>query len=362
MIADRLLSKGYNDYDVKVTADRLLAYRNKGYEVKFLPSTKEEFLKLNDKSVFGSKGSHWLSKMICEFKGWQSNPKISNDKGIDGWAKDRKVAVQIKNHGKKIGRPDVQKFFGAVSGKYEEGIFVAWEFSRDAEEYRAEKNGVIKFEKIENIIGSTLLGEDTRLLSRDERVKHQKLFYGIHKEKNGKIKYKGASKKITESPWFAKMICESMGWQSNLKKSNNKRIKWINDGKIAIQINNHNKKIELPDIKNFFEAVSDKYEKGIFVACEFSKEAEEYRAEKNDLIIFKKIEDIIGKTLLGEDTRLLPKDERKQHRKSASAVEIQKEQEKSKRKRKKVGDNREKIGTSVNNAKTSISSRKKSLL
>ena len=75
VIADRLLSEGYNDYDIKVTADRLLAYRKKGYEVKVLPSTKEEFLKLNDKNIFGTEGSHWFSKMICEFKGWQSNPK-----------------------------------------------------------------------------------------------------------------------------------------------------------------------------------------------------------------------------------------------------------------------------------------------
>ena len=114
---------------------------------------------------------------------------------------------------------------------------------------------MIKFEKIENIIGSTLLGEDTRLLSKDERIKHQKLFYGIHKEKDGTIKYKGVSRKITKSP--------------------------------------------------------------------FHKQ-EEYK-------------------------------------KSASAVEIQKEKEKSKRKRKKVGDSR-KVGTSVNNTKTPISSRKKSLL
>ncbi len=254
--ADRLLSEGYNDYDIKVTADRLLAYRNKGYEVKFLPSTKEEFLKLNDKSIFGTEGSHWFSKMICEFKGWKSNPKKSNDGGIDGWANDGKVAIQIKNHKNKIRRQEIQSFFGAVSGKYEEGIFVAWGFSTEAEEYRAEKDGVIKFEKIENIIGSTLLGEDTRLLSKGEREKHQKLFYGVHKEKNGKVKYKGVSKKIKKSP--------------------------------------------------------------------FHKQ-EEYK-------------------------------------KSASAVEIQKEQEKSKRKRKTMDDSRKKIGTSVNNAKTSISGRKKSLL
>ena len=46
----------------------------------------------------------------------------------------------------------------------------------------------------------------------------------------------------------------------------------------------------------------------------------------------------------------------------ASKLEIQKEQEKSKRKRKKVDDSRKRIGASVNNTKTSISSRKKSLL
>ena len=36
--------------------------------------------------------------------------KKSNDGGIDGWANDGKVAIQIKNHSKKIGRQEIQSF------------------------------------------------------------------------------------------------------------------------------------------------------------------------------------------------------------------------------------------------------------
>ena len=143
LMANRLISRGYIEYDVKS-----------------LPQTKEEYLLM---------GGHKFADMICEFMGWESNPKKSGDGGIDGWANRGKIPVQIKNHRKKIGRPDVQKFLGAITD-YDSGIFVAWNFSPSAYEYKAKiKDRDIVFIEVEEIIGSLLL-------SPESRRKHQKLY------------------------------------------------------------------------------------------------------------------------------------------------------------------------------------------
>ena len=62
---------------VRVIADRLISHNYIEYDVKSLPQTKEEYLLM---------GGHKFADMICEFMGWESNPKKSGDGGIDGWA------------------------------------------------------------------------------------------------------------------------------------------------------------------------------------------------------------------------------------------------------------------------------------
>ena len=58
---------------------------------------------------------HEFADKICGFMGWIPNPKKSNDGGIDGWAMNQTIPIQIKNHRNKIGRPDIQKFVGALN-------------------------------------------------------------------------------------------------------------------------------------------------------------------------------------------------------------------------------------------------------
>ena len=112
---------------VRVMGDRLISNGYNQYEVKSLPSTKEEYLLMD---------GHKFADMICEFMGWEPNAKKSGDGGIDGWANKGKIAVQIKNQKNKIGRPEIQKFLGALTD-YDTGIFVAWGFAPSAWEYKA---------------------------------------------------------------------------------------------------------------------------------------------------------------------------------------------------------------------------------
>ena len=102
-----------------------------------IPKTKEEWLNVP---------GHEFAQRMCEFKGWECNEKKSNDGGIDGWAENKEkqaVPIQIKNKKIAIGRPEIQRFFGAIR-KYKEGIFVGWEFSKPA------KEEVAKIERNEN--------------------------------------------------------------------------------------------------------------------------------------------------------------------------------------------------------------------
>ena len=82
-----------------------------------------------------------------------------------GGANNKKVPIQIKNHIKAIGRPDIQKFVGALKDK-EEGIFVAWIFSKNAIEYIAEikktNNKIIKIVKCKDIFKDILISTDKK--------------------------------------------------------------------------------------------------------------------------------------------------------------------------------------------------------
>ena len=79
---------------------------------------------------------HEFAEELCRVKGWECNHKKSGDDGIDGWFDHGRVPIQIKNSTKKIGINPIKNFYASL-GKAQEGIFVAWSFTRTAEEFRA---------------------------------------------------------------------------------------------------------------------------------------------------------------------------------------------------------------------------------
>lgn len=154
--------------DVSPVACRVMVERIKkagcrNFEVKQIPKTKEEW-HLTD--------GHKFAEMICEFMGWEVNPKKSGDGGIDGWADKGRVAIQVKHHKNSIGRHHIQGFIGSMTG-YEEGIFVGWHFSPKAWEYIhiAERDFN---KKIQLIPAHTILGE--LVLTAKDREKYQALY------------------------------------------------------------------------------------------------------------------------------------------------------------------------------------------
>ena len=137
---------------VRVTADRLSSHVYRNYEIKGLPSTKQDYLNMN---------AHEFADMICELMGWTPNLKKSGDRGIDGFANGGDIPIQIKNQRKKTGRPDVQKFLGALN-KHKKGFFVSWDFSPEAWEFRASIEGKeIEFFKIGELLNGLLISDNT---------------------------------------------------------------------------------------------------------------------------------------------------------------------------------------------------------
>ena len=62
---------------------------------------------------------HYFADKVCMFMGWESNPKKSGDGGIDGWANNRKSAVQIKNSDVNV--PTIRDLAGVCNGNYKHG-------------------------------------------------------------------------------------------------------------------------------------------------------------------------------------------------------------------------------------------------
>lgn len=139
------------------------------FEVLNVPRTAAEWLEMD---------GHTFAEKICSFMGWKCSTKKSVDGGIDGWANKGTVPVQIKNHRKSIGINPIKNFYASL-GKSKEGIFVAWYFSRNAEEYRAkiqnEEGKEIRFITVENILGSILISDE-------EKSKLDKLYKKYDKE------------------------------------------------------------------------------------------------------------------------------------------------------------------------------------
>lgn len=164
----------------RVTAERLSNLEPQPvFEWLDLPQTKEEWLSIN---------GHKFAEIMCEFKGWEVNPQKTNDGGIDGWAETpqkQKVPIQVKNQKGKVGRPDLQRFHSAIR-RYKEGIFVAWEYSRQAHEFVAEiqrtENKEIKLLSVERDILNGLLVSEK---DKEHNIKrHEKPYISkIKKEK-----------------------------------------------------------------------------------------------------------------------------------------------------------------------------------
>jgi len=92
-----------------------------------------------------------FSKKFLQAYGFVSleNTKISNDGGIDGFGKlkvglaSMYVAFQCKRWQGVVGRPEIDKFRGAIQGEYEQGIFFTTsDFTQQAKEASIKKGAV----------------------------------------------------------------------------------------------------------------------------------------------------------------------------------------------------------------------------
>ena len=146
--------------DVSPVACKVMANRLKSlgcqFETLAIPRTRQEWLMM---------GGHEFAERICGVMGWECNPKKTNDGGIDGWADHRRVPIQIKNHSKATGRPDLQKFLGALKSN-DEGIFVAWDFTPSCHDFvigaEQDYNKKIKLIEVKEVLGPLLINYKKR--------------------------------------------------------------------------------------------------------------------------------------------------------------------------------------------------------
>lgn len=153
---------------VRVMSDRLKELEPSPlFEIQGLPRSRAEWRAMN---------GHEFAERICRLKGWECNQRKSGDGGIDGWFDNRRVAVQIKNS-ERIGRVSIQQFFGAL-GKAEEGIFVAWSFTKTAQEYRAqvklEHGKDITLMEVRKILGGLLISDEDAAQIEELYAPHSK--------------------------------------------------------------------------------------------------------------------------------------------------------------------------------------------
>ena len=147
----------------RVIIERIKNAGLKSFETKQIPKTKAEWHLTN---------GHKFAEMICEFMGWEVNPKKTDDGGIDGWARNGRIPIQIKHHKNTTGRDDIQKFIGALNSQ-NDGIFVAWHFSPKAWDYVHIAKRDFK-KTITLIPAHQILGE--LVLTFEQRMKYQKLY------------------------------------------------------------------------------------------------------------------------------------------------------------------------------------------
>ncbi len=154
---------------VRVISDRLSKITDAPeFDLLNVPLTKTEWLEMD---------GHTFAAKICEFMGWECNPKKSDDGGIDGWANKGSIPVQIKNHRQSIGVNPIKNFYASL-GKAAQGIFVAWSFAPKAEEYRAkvkkDECKEIIFKPVTEILGSILIDDDEKIKLDELSKKYDK--------------------------------------------------------------------------------------------------------------------------------------------------------------------------------------------
>ena len=165
----RFITGDVSPVAVRVISDRLNKTADAPkFEVLNVPLTKTEWLEMD---------GHIFAEKICEFMGWECNPKKSSDGGVDGWANKKSVPIEIKNHRKSIGINPIKKLCSSL-GRGKEGIFVAWQFTRTDEEYRAQvlrdEGKEITFITVAEILGSILI-------DNEEKSKLDKLYSKYNK-------------------------------------------------------------------------------------------------------------------------------------------------------------------------------------
>ena len=158
---------------IRVTADRLISHGYYDYEIKSLPSTKEEWLAMN---------STEFEKRICEFQGYKHIGGPGNPDGITKGKNKKMIPVEIKNHSKNASESDINQLCRYME-KYKSkiGIFIAWGLKKTAYEYISilKKNSKnIHFIEVKEILGSILLPMKHRIKQQklyEERVKNEKI-------------------------------------------------------------------------------------------------------------------------------------------------------------------------------------------
>ncbi len=156
------LNRKFITGDVSPVAVRVISDRLKGitncpeFNLLNVPRIATEWLEM---------GGHTFAQKICDFMGWECNPKKSGDGGIDGWANKGSIPVQIKNHRKSIGRNPIKHLCSSL-GRGKEGIFVAWQFTKTDEEYRVQvlrdEGKKITFITVTEILGSILISDEEK--------------------------------------------------------------------------------------------------------------------------------------------------------------------------------------------------------
>ncbi len=121
----RFITGDVSPIAVRVTADRLSDNGYRDYEIKGLPSTKKEYHSMHKNKFV---------QIICDLMGWDRNLKKSLNNTFDGFADEGNIPVFIQNQSEKTSIPDIKKFLKLLA-KHKKGIFVSWDFSKEASEY-----------------------------------------------------------------------------------------------------------------------------------------------------------------------------------------------------------------------------------
>ena len=141
---------------------------------------------IQKESEFRKLGEKKLSKIICEYMGWEH---VSSSKPIDAWTTNpvtkEKIKIEFKNE--TAGKSAVKQLAGELN-KGELGFLVAWGFSKGkdcayTQLLKAEKDGKkIEFKDIREILKDYLV---PRMLLEDMEAKKYDVLYSERTKGNG---------------------------------------------------------------------------------------------------------------------------------------------------------------------------------